>query len=157
MKVGEDVIITRIAAGGYHSVAIDHLNRAWTWGWGVHGQLGDGGIENKYVPQLVQTPVSNIFVRIGFSVYIFAEKVKKQVVCFYNIQEKIVHASAGHCHTALLSVTGHVYTFGCSHFGQIGQGLPQKKVKVPTRVSDIPSGVLFRIVEAGLCGTVRNS
>ncbi len=28
-----NVIFTCIAAGSYHSVAIDHLNRVWTWGY----------------------------------------------------------------------------------------------------------------------------
>lgn len=29
-----DVIFTCVAAGSYHTVAVDHLNRVWTWGWG---------------------------------------------------------------------------------------------------------------------------
>ncbi|CAG7718319.1 unnamed protein product [Allacma fusca] len=127
LTLAPDVIVIRVAAGGYHSVAIDHLFRVWTWGWGVHGQLGDGGFENNYKPRMISVP------------------------------EKIVHASAGHSHTALLSNTGHVFTFGCAHFGQIGQGLPQKKVKTPTKVTQLPPGVTIRIVESGLCGTLSGN
>lgn len=46
-----DVIFTNVAAGSYHTVAVDHLNRAWTFGWGIHGQLGNGKVENVYFPQ----------------------------------------------------------------------------------------------------------
>ena len=33
-------IVTRIAAGGWHSVALTASNDVYVWGWGAHGQLG---------------------------------------------------------------------------------------------------------------------
>lgn len=53
-----DVIFTCVAAGSYHTVAVDHLNRVWTWGWGVYGQLGNGRVENSYFPHLVDLKVN---------------------------------------------------------------------------------------------------
>jgi len=47
-----------VAAGGYHTVALDHLNRPWTWGWGIWGQLGNGGIENTFSPTRISVNVS---------------------------------------------------------------------------------------------------
>jgi alpha-tubulin suppressor-like RCC1 family protein len=52
-----NVIFTCIAAGSYHSVAIDHLNRVWTWGWGAFGQLGAGSVENVHYPTLINIEV----------------------------------------------------------------------------------------------------
>ncbi len=52
------VIFTCVAAGNYHSVAVDHKNRVWTWGWGIWGQLGYGGIENRFYPNIIQLNVS---------------------------------------------------------------------------------------------------
>ena len=39
-----------IACGQYHSVAWDDKGLAWTWGWGVYGQLGHDSIEDEYWP-----------------------------------------------------------------------------------------------------------
>lgn len=41
----------------YHSCAIDHLNRVWTWGWGVFGQLGTGSVENVFCPSIIEMEV----------------------------------------------------------------------------------------------------
>ena len=35
---------TRIAAGGYHTCAIDTAGEAWCWGWRTAGQTGDGSM-----------------------------------------------------------------------------------------------------------------
>ena len=43
-----------IAAGHYHSVALDSNGHLWTWGWGVHGQLGLGDIEDEHWPQVIR-------------------------------------------------------------------------------------------------------
>jgi alpha-tubulin suppressor-like RCC1 family protein len=34
-----DLTLISIAAGSYHSAAVDDEGRLWTWGWGVHGQV----------------------------------------------------------------------------------------------------------------------
>jgi alpha-tubulin suppressor-like RCC1 family protein len=34
-----DVTLVSVAAGSYHSAAVDDRGRLWTWGWGVHGQV----------------------------------------------------------------------------------------------------------------------
>ncbi|XP_021946683.1 uncharacterized protein LOC110844719 isoform X2 [Folsomia candida] len=119
-----NVIFTCIAAGSYHSCAIDHLNRVWTWGWGVFGQLGTGSVENVFCPSIIE------------------------------MEDKIVFVSAGHSHTALLTCYGRVLIFGCNHFGQLGLGLKEGKVKVPTLLTSLPSGTLIRLVECGICCTV---
>jgi len=46
-------IFISVAAGAYHSVAVDHLYRVWTWGWGVHGQLGHGNTDTLFWPKLI--------------------------------------------------------------------------------------------------------
>ena len=48
-----DLTLISIAAGSYHSAAVDDQGRLWTWGWGVHGQLGLGSIEDEFVPRRV--------------------------------------------------------------------------------------------------------
>ena len=45
-----DITLISIAAGSYHSAAVDDQGRLFTWGWGVHGQLGLSDIEDEFVP-----------------------------------------------------------------------------------------------------------
>ena len=48
-----DVTIVSVSAGSYHSAAVDQTGKLWTWGWGVHGQLGLGEIEDEFLPRRV--------------------------------------------------------------------------------------------------------
>ena len=34
----------KVAAGGYHSAAMDSNGNVWTWGWGKYGELGIGSV-----------------------------------------------------------------------------------------------------------------
>lgn len=43
-----------VASGYYHTLTITDDYRLWSWGWGVHGQLGYDTYENCYVPSLVR-------------------------------------------------------------------------------------------------------
>ena len=39
-----------LTCGYYHSLALSSDRCVWSWGWGVHGQLGFGNIEDYLVP-----------------------------------------------------------------------------------------------------------
>lgn len=45
-----------MAAGQYHSVALSSLGQVFTWGWGIHGQLGHGNCDNEFLPKLLDFP-----------------------------------------------------------------------------------------------------
>nr|XP_018911932.1 PREDICTED: uncharacterized protein LOC109040440 isoform X2 [Bemisia tabaci] len=96
--LSEESIIS-VAAGQYHSLAISANGLLWTWGWGVHGQLGHGSIEDVLVPTVVSC-----------------------LSC-----EFIVQAAGGYAHSIALSAKGCVIVFGSSYFGQLGIGSPVKR------------------------------
>ena len=104
-SLAEELIIDTVA-GQYHSVAVTSDGRVFTWGWGVHGQLGHGNTENMHVPTLVISLLGTV----------------------------ISHISAGHAHTMLLSSDGIVYMFGCNNVGQLGTN-DCKKSLFPKKVS----------------------
>ena len=81
-----------IACGQYHSAAWNDKGQAWTWGWGVHGQLGHDSIEDEFWP------------------------------CRLIIKDRITMIDCGYAHTVALTIKGHVWTFGCGLFGQLGIG-----------------------------------
>ena len=47
---GINTNISRVAAGGSHSVAIGHNGSVWAWGGNASGQLGDGTSTNRSTP-----------------------------------------------------------------------------------------------------------
>ncbi|XP_034188520.2 RCC1 and BTB domain containing protein claret [Osmia lignaria lignaria] len=102
--LAQEVIIDAVA-GQYHSVALTSDGRVFTWGWGVHGQLGHGNTDKKMVPTLVTSLLGTV----------------------------IRYISAGHAHTLALSTEGAVYAFGCNIFGQLGVG-NNVKSSVPIKV-----------------------
>ena len=42
-----------VPAGGLFSLAMKTGNTIWSWGYNVHGQLGDGTNSNQYIPAKV--------------------------------------------------------------------------------------------------------
>ncbi|KAF6136622.1 hypothetical protein GIB67_016078 [Kingdonia uniflora] len=50
----EDIRITQIASGGYHSLALTDEGKVMSWGHGGHGQLGNSSIQNQKVPLAVE-------------------------------------------------------------------------------------------------------
>eukprot|EP00106_Octopus_bimaculoides_P003264 XP_014770706.1 PREDICTED: uncharacterized protein LOC106869467 [Octopus bimaculoides] len=98
-----------LVCGQYHSVALTNDGKVFTWGWGVHGQLGHGDAENQSVPKLIS--------------------------CLPTAKEiRTIQLAAGYAHTMVLSQQGDVYSFGCGYFGQLGLGQRQKK-SVPSHIT----------------------
>jgi alpha-tubulin suppressor-like RCC1 family protein len=86
--------IVGVAAGARHAVLIDALGRLWTFGWGLHGQLGHGDAEDAAAPRPVRALE-------GFPV---------------------VAAAAGTHHTLVATRDGAAYAFGSNADGQLGVG-----------------------------------
>ncbi|XP_046960114.1 uncharacterized protein LOC124530164 [Vanessa cardui] len=97
--------LVTVAAGHYHSAAVDVGGRLYTWGWGVHGQLCLGSIDDQYTPQLVTK--------------------------FQG--RKVLSVGCGACHTVVLMKNGEVWACGAGVFGQLGGGARDKSA-VPLRV-----------------------
>jgi alpha-tubulin suppressor-like RCC1 family protein len=93
-------VIVKIAAGQYHSLAVDAGGRLYSWGWGVHGQLGH-----------THTNV---------------EDVDRPTVVGLLRRHAIVDAAAGFAHSLVLTAEGRVLAFGLGLFGQLGSGTTAK-------------------------------
>ena len=91
---GAPRIVVFAAAGARHAVLIDALGRLWTFGWGLHGQLGHGDAEDAAAPRPVRALE-------GFPV---------------------VAAAAGTHHTLVATRDGAAYAFGSNADGQLGVG-----------------------------------
>lgn len=82
----QEIQIRAIAAGGYHSLALDSEGRVWAWGDNGDGQLGIGDQGDQYIPQQVQTGD--------------------------GVLEGITAISAGYYHSLALDENGRIWAWG---------------------------------------------
>jgi alpha-tubulin suppressor-like RCC1 family protein len=50
VRVGEYEITGMLAAGGFHTLALDSGGRVWAWGYNGYGELGDGTTTSRSAP-----------------------------------------------------------------------------------------------------------
>ena len=81
--------VVDVVAGQYHSMALTSTGKVYTWGWGIHGQLGHGTCDNEYYPRLLEFPLST------------------------------TQIAAGHAHSLILCGPKLLFGFGSNAFGQL--------------------------------------
>jgi len=98
--------IVALAAGPYHSIAIDAMGKVWSWGHGRYGRLGNGDEKARVIPCQVQ-----------------------------NLEAcDIRTVAAGRDHSIALDRDGSLYCWGSSERGQLGVGSSLTKSLCPTRL-----------------------
>lgn len=86
-----------VACGEYHTCALSLSGELYTWGDGTHnsGLLGHGSEVSHWIPKLVRGQLEGLHVSF---------------------------VSCGPSHTALVTSTGQLFTFGDGTFGALGHG-----------------------------------
>jgi len=90
-------IVTAIAAGGVHTVALTSDGKVYDWGYNGSGQLGDGTTTNRSRP--VAVDMSRVL-----------------------LGKIVTSISGGLFHTVALASDGRVYAWGDNTYGQLGDG-----------------------------------
>jgi alpha-tubulin suppressor-like RCC1 family protein len=91
-------VITAVACGANHSMALDTNGEVWCWGYNEQGQLGIGDYSNRLTPQ--HLPLDFPAVAIG----------------------------CGGCHSLVLDKNGDVWGFGFNGNGELGSGDSQNRL-----------------------------
>lgn len=112
--------IVQIAAGAYHSMALDSAGKVWAWGYNFFGQLGDGTKQGRIFP-----------VRVG-------------------TLSGVVAIAAGGYHSLAIKADGTAWAWGDNFYGQLGDGttttrLSPVKVSNLASVMEIEGGDLHSI------------
>lgn len=100
-----------IACGEFHTCAVSTNGELYTWGDGAHkaGLLGHGTVISHWIPKRVSGPLEGL---------------------------QVSSVSCGTWHTALITVTGQLFTFGDGTFGSLGHG-NRESVLYPREVESL--------------------
>jgi len=113
--------IVLVACGENHSLALNEWGQVLSWGCNLYGQLGLNNINDmNSKPRIVKDLVTSYVI---------------QIACGYK-------------HSLALTSRGELYTWGSNENGQLGVGLKNKVVPVPTLVSSI-KGLPIALIACG--------
>ncbi len=119
VKLPANTKITAVRAGCDDSIALTKTGTVLSWGLGLYGELGDGGLKNADAPVQAKLPKGT----------------------------KIKSVSAGCFHNVALTTSGTLYAWGRNSSGQLGDGT-HKNRRNPVAVK-LPAGVKATGVSAG--------
>ena len=121
--VASCVFVTQIAAGETHCLVLTAGEEAFSFGTGDSGELGVGVCVE-----------ANRGLRGGAGRLIsYAHTLQKVSVINNGREEKVRYIAAGSYYSAVVSVTGSLFTFGCGAYCRLGHGADEP-CYVPTRV-----------------------
>ena len=120
----------KIEAGAEHTCALDEIRKIYCWGQGKYGQLGYGGWEAKFTPNLVKFNFDSGVARGN---------------------EQISDIIAGSYHNCATTTLGKLYCWGWNGFGQLGLG-NYFDGSSPSRVF-LPDGGSSDVISLGLTHT----
>ena len=143
--------ITHLAAAKFHSCAIDEEGGLWTWGWGIGGRLGHpssqfhagssaiiyprqvSGLSRYRVAKVAAAKHHTLVCTTSGELFSFGSNKYSQLgysgvdtqsgprrVCFFRC--RISAIAAANKHSAAVTSSGEVFTWGCNSLGQLGYG-----------------------------------
>ncbi|XP_010931215.1 PH, RCC1 and FYVE domains-containing protein 1 isoform X2 [Elaeis guineensis] len=147
--------IATVAAGGRHTLALSDVGQVWGWGYGGEGQLGLGSrIRTVSSPHPIPCIESAAYGKDRPPAVTKGNKILEGQP--YKVTGSCIKAIAcGGRHSAVVTDTGALLTFGWGLYGQCGQGSTDDELS-PTCVSSL-LGVEIRGIAAGLWHTVCTS
>ncbi|KAM1002058.1 PH, RCC1 and FYVE domains-containing protein 1-like [Malus sylvestris] len=115
-----------VACGEFHTCAVTMAGELYTWGDGMHnaGLLGHGTDVSHWIPKRISGPLEEL---------------------------QVASVTCGPWHTALVTSTGKLFTFGDGTFGVLGHG-DRKNIPYPREVESL-SGLRTISVACGVWHT----
>ena len=156
-QITTGTIYTAVAAGGFHSLALDVDGNLWAWGYDVYGQVGNGALTGDVtVPQQISTGAAYTAVTAG-DYHSLALDVDGNLWAWGNddsgqlgngaltgdvtVPQQITTGTtytavtAGDYHSLALDADGNLWAWGYNHYGQVGNGASPGQVAAPVQIT----------------------
>ncbi|KAL3532222.1 hypothetical protein ACH5RR_005743 [Cinchona calisaya] len=117
--------VKTIAAAKHHTVAATQGGEVFTWGSNREGQLGYTSVDTQPTPRRVS-----------------------------SLKSRIVAVAAANKHTAVISESGEIFTWGCNKEGQLGYGTSNSASNYTPRLVEYLKGKFFIAVSAAKYHTI---
>ncbi|XP_010266637.1 PREDICTED: uncharacterized protein LOC104604113 [Nelumbo nucifera] len=117
--------VKAIAAAKHHTVVAAEGGEVFTWGSNREGQLGYTSVDSQPIPRRVS-----------------------------SLKTKIIAVAAANKHTAVVSESGEIFTWGCNKEGQLGYGTSNSASNCTPRVVEYLKGKVFSGVSAAKYHTI---
>ncbi|KAF4019792.1 hypothetical protein G4228_011439 [Cervus hanglu yarkandensis] len=143
-----DQHIVHVACGESHSLALSDQGQLFSWGAGSDGQLGLMTTEDSVaVPRLIQKLNQQTILQVSCgNWHCLALAADRESPCHVKLlrTQKVVYISCGEEHTAVLTKSGGVFTFGAGSCGQLGHDSMNDEVN-PRRVLELMGSEVTQI------------
>jgi alpha-tubulin suppressor-like RCC1 family protein len=173
-------IITNIASGGFHTVALSSVGQVYAWGLNNQGQIGDGtsgtnrlspisvdttgALNGKIIINIAAGAFHTIALSSSGQLYAWGSNDQGQIGDGTNVTYRLSpvsiatngkvfsSVSAGAYYSMALSLSGQVYAWGNNNYGQIGDGTygTNRLSPVPVDVSGVLNGKRISAIGCGL-------
>lgn len=117
--------VKAVAAAKHHTVIVSESGEVFTWGSNREGQLGYTSVDTQPTPRRVS-----------------------------SLKSRIVEVAAANKHTAAVSDSGDVFTWGCNREGQLGYGTSNSASNYTPRLVEYLKGKVLLTVSAAKYHTV---
>ncbi|XP_010266642.1 PREDICTED: uncharacterized protein LOC104604114 isoform X2 [Nelumbo nucifera] len=117
--------VKAIAAAKHHTVVATEGGEVFTWGSNREGQLGYTSVDSQPTPRRVS-----------------------------SLKTKVIAVAAANKHTAVVSDSGEIFTWGCNKDGQLGYGTSNSASNYTPRVVEYLKGKVFSGVSAAKYHTI---
>uniref|UniRef100_A0A8D2LJ00 RCC1 domain containing 1 n=1 Tax=Varanus komodoensis TaxID=61221 RepID=A0A8D2LJ00_VARKO len=116
------ILVVAVSAGGWHSTAVSETGDLYVWGWNESGQLAlpsKAVAESQAAAEAGQQQV--VEDRVGGEAGFISVQALPALLDMPHGAE-VSRASCGSRHTAAVTSTGELYTWGWGKYGQLGHG-----------------------------------
>lgn len=159
----------KISCGWGHTAAIVESGEVYAWGVGEFGALGNGSLENKWLPTAMSISRGGAFdiscgcrhtgivikERTGKKSLMMCgggeagqlgtgRREKELVPTFVEMPEDVDQVACGVFHSAVVTSRGLLYTMGGNSFGQLGHG-NKKSQSRPEKVMHLENTVIKKV------------
>ncbi|XP_044477762.1 uncharacterized protein LOC123205021 isoform X2 [Mangifera indica] len=177
-------VIKLVSAAKFHSVAVTTHGEVFTWGFGRGGRLGHpefdihsgqaavitprqvtSGLGSRWVKTIAAAKHHTVLATEGGDVFTWGSNREGQLGYtsvdtqptprrVSSLKSRIIAVAAANKHTAVVSESGEVFTWGCNREGQLGYGTSNSASNYTPRLVEYLKGKVLVGVAAAKCHTL---